>query len=100
MVSLAAAPGISSLDVLGRLDVIMAADSTATYFRGRLDEVRIWPRALSAIEVAALATNGFRPAELAESGAGVAGTDWTAGIPAGLEGAYRLDLRGQDDGGA
>ena len=26
-------------------------------------------------------------------------TDWTAGVPAGLEGAYRLDLRGQDEAG-
>ncbi len=98
-VSLAAAPGISSHDAYGKLDIVLAADSTATYFRGRLDEARIWPRPLSAIEVAALAADGFRPAELAERGAGVVETGWTAHVPAGLEGAYRLDLRGQDEGG-
>ncbi len=81
------------------MTVIIAADSTARYFRGRLDEARIWPRPLSAVEIAALAAEGFRPAELAGSGAGVVETGWTAGAPAGLEGSYRLDLRGQDAAG-
>jgi hypothetical protein len=66
------------------------------YFRGRLDDVRIYPRALSPLEVQELAQTGWQTATLAESGADVYVTDWTASVPQGLEGAYRLDLRGTD----
>ncbi|MBN1180206.1 MAG: tandem-95 repeat protein [Anaerolineae bacterium] len=65
-------------------------------FAGRVDEVRVYPRALSATEVAALNENRWRAASLSASGAGAEQATWTAQVPAGLEGDYRVDLRGQD----
>jgi len=68
-------------------------------FAGRLDEARIYPRALSAAEVQALYQSAWQGAPASPGGAGVTLGTWTAQVPAGLEGAYRLDLRGQDVAG-
>ncbi|HSN74427.1 MAG TPA: CARDB domain-containing protein, partial [Anaerolineae bacterium] len=74
----------------------VTAASAARFFQGRLDDVRLWARDLSAVEVQALAAGGYRSAHLAPGGDGAPVAQWTASVPAGLEGAYRLDLRGQD----
>ncbi|MFN8497212.1 MAG: LamG-like jellyroll fold domain-containing protein [Anaerolineae bacterium] len=63
-------------------------------FAGSLDDVRIYPRGVSDLEVAALYGSAWQPATIAQSGAAL--TTWSATPPVGLEGFYRLDLRGQD----
>ncbi len=80
-----------SWDTTGALDQLH-------YFRGRVDDVRVYPRALSELEVASLHNNGWRAAALV-SGAGTSRADWTAQVPTGLEGPYRIDLRGRDAAG-
>ncbi len=64
------------------------------YFDGALDDVRIYPRALSALEIQALAASGWQAASLI--GAGTRFAVWDAQPPSGLEGSYRFDVRGQD----
>ncbi|MFN2251574.1 MAG: LamG-like jellyroll fold domain-containing protein, partial [Anaerolineae bacterium] len=62
---------------------------------GLFDDIRVYPRALSAQEVKALHASAWRPAAVSgASGAGVELVDWEASVPSGLEGSYRLDLRG------
>ncbi|MBP7689261.1 MAG: discoidin domain-containing protein, partial [Thermoflexales bacterium] len=68
-------------------------------FQGQLDEVRVYPVALPADEVNALAQTGFRSATVTSTGAGVTASTWTLTPPAGLEGLYRLDVRGKDANG-
>jgi subtilisin-like proprotein convertase family protein len=63
-------------------------------YAGALDDVRIYPRALDALEVQALYLSGWRSA-LLPNGTGN-GVLWNAQPPTGIEGTYRLDLRGQD----
>lgn len=67
------------------------------YFRGQLDDLRIYRRALPATEVADLYRVVWQPATVNTPGAGVSA--WTAGVPDGLEGYYQLDLRGTDAAG-
>ncbi len=69
------------------------------YFRGQLDAVHLYPRALSAPDVQRLTQGGWQPADLAESGDDVDVTSWQAQTPAGLEGSYEVDVRGQDRAG-
>ena len=68
------------------------------YFTGSVDDVRIYRHALlSAPEIRALYLAGWQPATLNPAGGATIGTArWTAPLPAGLEGAYRLDLRSWD----
>ncbi len=56
----------------------VTAVSAARFFDGRLDDVRLWPRDLSGLEVRALAAGGYRAASLAEAGAGMEQTQWSA----------------------
>ncbi len=62
-------------------------------FQGGLDEIMVFPRALSRLEVAALAGTGWSNAQLAGSGAE---TTWSANVPVGMEGMYQLGARGLD----
>ena len=66
------------------------------YLDGMLDEFTIYPRVLSSAEVAALAQQGWQAASVAQSGAGVTFSEWSAALPAGLEGSYQIDARGSD----
>ncbi|MEE8390969.1 MAG: LamG domain-containing protein [Anaerolineae bacterium] len=66
------------------------------FFQGQVDDVRVYPRALTAGEIVALMAAGWQPATLANAGAGVGGTTWTASPPAGLEGNFRLQTRAVD----
>ncbi len=76
---------------------LIGATSQGDYFGGQLDDVRVYPRALSATEISVLAAGGWRPATL--SGTGQPTADWTYATPEGLEGNYQLDLRGWDAAG-
>ncbi len=79
-----------------RWDVTAAPDVLA-YWQGRLDDVRIYPRALSEQEINALYQSRWRETTLVPAGGEVA--EWSVTPPAGLEGSYRLDLRGRDAAG-
>ncbi|MFN8471119.1 MAG: LamG-like jellyroll fold domain-containing protein [Anaerolineae bacterium] len=65
-------------------------------FAGSLDDVRVYPRAISPLEITALYNSAWRPTALAQTGATTSLTTWSATPPSGLEGFYRLDLRGRD----
>lgn len=65
-----------------------------SYFKGKLDDVRIETRALSALEIADLYRSGWQNTTLADAGA--LESTWSDSVPAGLEGAYQLALRGAD----
>ena len=71
-------------------------DSKQHWFPGSIDEVRIYGRALPALEVADLFRAGWQAAILPSGGVGAERTSWTAPVPAGLEGAYQIEMRGQD----
>lgn len=71
-------------------------------FAGKLDDVRIYPRALSAQEISFLSSSAagvWQAAAPTPSGEGVDYGTWSTTPPEGLEGEYRLDLRGADVGG-
>ncbi len=68
-------------------------------FKGALDDLRVYPRPLTNVEVNAWAQSSFHAANMITSGAGVALGQWTASVPGGLEGVYRLDARGRDMNG-
>ncbi|MBE2233503.1 MAG: DUF11 domain-containing protein, partial [Anaerolinea sp.] len=72
-----------------------AAQATATRFTGLLDEVKLFPAALSAGQVAGLYSS-WSPVQVAASGAGVLNSTWSSQTPEGLEGNYQIDLTGSD----
>jgi subtilisin-like proprotein convertase family protein len=78
---------------------LAAQSSSMRYWRGGVDDVFVYPRALSALEVATLAQTGWQAAALSQSGDGVNFSDWSADVPEGVEGAFALDLRGADTAG-
>ncbi|HQJ10240.1 MAG TPA: tandem-95 repeat protein [Anaerolineae bacterium] len=78
---------------------LAAQPASMRYWRGGVDDVRVYARALSPLEVAALAQAGWQVATLAQSGAGVKFSNWSAEVPDGVEGAFALDLRGADTAG-
>jgi len=76
-----------------------APPASLRHWQGGLDDVRLYPRVLSAREVEALFKGGWQAATLEESGGGVQATSWDAQVPSDLEGAYQLTLRGWDAAG-
>ena len=103
-VTLTATPGTGDATFSGGLgkSATVAWDITAgetLYFRGQLDDVHLYPRALSDAEVRALSAGGWQATTLT-SGAGTSLATWTATPPTGLEGPYRLALRGWDTAGS
>jgi len=66
--------------------------STSDHFRGQLDEVVVYDRALTPEEVRVL----YDAAALSHSGDGVLSATWAYTIPEGLEGPYELNLRPAD----
>ncbi|MEM7028050.1 MAG: LamG-like jellyroll fold domain-containing protein [Chloroflexota bacterium] len=63
-------------------------------FTGSMDDIRLYPRALSALEVQDLYRAHWQNAKLAHSS--TLTTTWAYTIPAGLEGTYQIRLRAQD----
>jgi len=61
-------------------------------FIGDIDDVKIFTRALSDLELAALAQSGWRDAALA-------GSAWSSPVPEYLEGPYQANVRGWDNFG-
>ncbi|MBC8422435.1 MAG: hypothetical protein H8E01_00230, partial [Chloroflexi bacterium] len=68
-------------------------------FDGLMDDVHIYPRSLSELEVQALYDSAWREATLIDVGSGVDRKGWSFQVPEGLEGDYQIDLRGYDVGG-
>ena len=66
---------------------------------GRVDDLRMYPRALSAAEIQALYLGGWQPASLGQSGTSVSSTTWQMPMPQSLEGSYRIEARGWDSDG-
>jgi subtilisin-like proprotein convertase family protein len=62
-------------------------------FGGELDDMRVYPRSLAGVEVADLAHANWRTATMDPN---VGQSNWSLDVPDGLEGVYRLDLRGVD----
>lgn len=62
-------------------------------FKGHLDEIQIFARALSSIEVNALNQQGWQTASISGSGNQI---DWQAPVPGGLEGPYEINSRAWD----
>ena len=77
----------------------VVAGSALSYFKGLLDDVRVYSRALNALEVQDLYRAGWQLAVPAQTGSSVVATSWSAAAPDGLEGYYRLDLRARDQEG-
>jgi uncharacterized repeat protein (TIGR01451 family) len=69
------------------------------YWPGRLDDLRIYGRALPAVEIADLYHAGWQAATLPSGSSGAESASWTATVPAGLEGSYQVEMRGQDVAG-
>ncbi|MEI2688377.1 MAG: LamG-like jellyroll fold domain-containing protein [Anaerolineae bacterium] len=72
-----------------------AAQATSTRFTGRLDEVKVFPAALSALQVVGLYSS-WSPVAVAASGPGVLSSTWSTQAPTGLEGNFQIDLTGSD----
>ena len=71
-------------------------DNQQHWFPGTIDEVRIYGRALPPQEIADLYHAGWQAATLPSGAVGTERTSWTAAVPAGLEGSYRIEMRGRD----
>ncbi len=69
------------------------------YFKGSIDDVRLYARALAAGEIRDLYRSGWQAATLGTSTDGGESNNWTAAVPSTLEGSYRVDLRGADAAG-
>ncbi|MFN8486196.1 MAG: LamG-like jellyroll fold domain-containing protein [Caldilineaceae bacterium] len=65
-------------------------------FKGALDDLRIYPRAISDLEIQSLYVQGWQPVSLA---ANSSNTTWTATTPARMEGLYEINLRASDTQG-
>ena len=79
---------------------VTSGPSNLRFFKGQLDDVRIYPRVLSALEIRELYAQSWQSLTLAHSGPGVEMTTWSGQtVPAGLEGSYQMSLRGLDVGG-
>lgn len=65
-------------------------------YTGDIDDVKVFTRPLSDLEIAALASSGWRDARLNASEAGL---NWSANVLPGLEGSYRIDVRAWDQFG-
>jgi len=66
-----------------------AGGAATNYFAGLLDELLVYPRVLNALEVQMLYRQGWRSAQ-------VTGSNWTAPIPADIEGLFEIELRAAD----
>ncbi|MCP4538326.1 MAG: tandem-95 repeat protein [Chloroflexi bacterium] len=74
---------------------VAPAASSLLHFEGWLDDVRVYPRPLLPLEIYALYKNTWRGTTLT-SGSGTDLATWATQVPSGLEGAYRVDVRGWD----
>ncbi|MCO5242929.1 MAG: LamG domain-containing protein [Anaerolineae bacterium] len=93
-----AASGIkTSSGYAGDTDMLLgkAEQATGTQFTGLLDEVKVFPAALTPAEVNGL-YRSWSPVTVAQTGAGVLTSAWSTQVPAGLEGPYEIDLTATD----
>ncbi|NOZ79186.1 MAG: hypothetical protein GXP48_08435, partial [Acidobacteria bacterium] len=97
--SSAATAGACQNDEPVRIGQGLNGTPSSPIYVGNLDDIRIYPRALSDEEVKALYQSGWQAAQTSPHGDGVNSADWSMAVPSGLEGSYRLDLRGWDVGG-
>ncbi|MCD6285452.1 MAG: hypothetical protein J7M39_06020, partial [Anaerolineae bacterium] len=67
-------------------------EHTSEFFRGEIDEVTVYNRALTAEEVTAF----YGDATLSKSGDGVIEADWQLKVPTSLEGLYVVGLHPSD----
>ena len=79
----------------GDLNLGYAPVSAQNYYTGILDQVTLFPQALSADQVLGL-YQSWNPITLATTGSGVTTTTWSTQVPTGLEGNYQIDLTGTD----
>jgi hypothetical protein len=95
-------------DCQGSGELYIGRYSTDAFYGGAVDDLRIYQRVLPAQEIADLYHAGWHAASLTQSGDTVESTKWTANVPSGpvgattppgLEGAYRIEMRGTDVAG-
>ena len=83
--------------------VLLGTNPAGPYpWRGGLDELRIYARGLGPNEIADLYNVGLARKTATASGESVERTSWTMALPSaslGMEGTYRVDLRGTDTKG-
>lgn len=83
--------------------VIVGKNANDQYkWQGGLDDLRIYRRGLNRREIADLVHAGWQPATPATTDQGLESMAWNVSVPttpAGLEGTYRVDLRGTDKAG-
>ena len=72
-----------------------AQQATSTTFSGVLDEIKVFPVALTPALVAGL-YESWSPVTVTQTGPGVLTSDWSTQVPAGLEGVYEIDLTATD----
>ncbi len=95
----AVAQDIATANFQGSGNLRLGATGGSLYYKGLLDEVAIFQRALSPIEIQRVYQNVspvWRSAALDRSGAGVASARWSVNVPGDLAGSYQLDLRATD----
>jgi hypothetical protein len=76
--------------------ILLGKNDIRYYWQGKLDEARIYGRALPAQEIADLYHAGWQAATLPAGAAGSESLSWTAAVPVGLEGSYQVEMRGRD----
>ncbi|MBP8240838.1 MAG: hypothetical protein KAX36_00570, partial [Thermoflexales bacterium] len=64
-----------------------------------VDDLQIFRRALSDLELGAMARTGWQAAAINAGGAAISATTWSASIPPKLEGFYAVKTRGRDVAG-
>ncbi len=69
------------------------------HFKGAVDDLQIYARALSDEEVQAHYSARWQATTLSASGSAVMYSSWNQTLPVGLEGHYRVDFRSQDNFG-
>lgn len=83
-------------DLAGKRPYTAAQFNIGESFVGEIDDVKIFTRPLTDLEITALARTGWRDAQL-QSASG--GDTWSAAVLPGLEGPYRVDVRAYDQFG-
>ena len=81
--------------VISDTDSIAGIDKLEIAFTP-VEQVAALPAGLTSEQAEAQLNRTWTPVTLAQRGAGVATTTWSAAIPAGLENVYQIDLRGTD----
>ena len=94
---LAASGFKTSSAYVGNINLTLGAatQASASTFTGLLDEVKVFPVALTSPQVRGLYSS-WSSVTVSQTGNGVLTSDWSAQVPAGLEGIYQIDLTATD----